>query len=61
MFLYKYKRFFIFDGDGNIDKFTYADRTDNKGKDRVYINPKDDGSANFQLEKPYKPSLDWFK
>ncbi|MBP3846584.1 hypothetical protein J6I39_02415 [bacterium] len=26
-----------FDGDGNIDKFTYADRTDNKGKDRETV------------------------
>ena len=60
---YTHVKAFDFDGDGNIDKFQYADRADTTGEDRVYANPNDDGTANFQQESKgfsWNP-LDWFK
>mgnify|MGYP006916025379 CR=1 FL=1 len=51
------------DGDGNIDSYSLRN---NKSADRVFVNPKDDGSANFQMQQPESKGfswnpLDWFK
>ena len=51
------------DGDGNIDSYSLRD---NISADRVFVNPKDDGSGNFQMQQPESKGfswnpLDWFK